>query len=267
MPVTEARNASASAGDALGVSFRPRVLIIDDDEAHGDLIKRALLDQSVVRSETQFDINVITDATSALPHLDKDNIDIYCVDLRLRDSIPFESDEAAIREGLDLIDLIKTRAPTAGIIAITSVGDDRGAINNWSLGADAYIRKPVAAGIYRANVLTLWMLIRKRRLQKRSFRIGEWTFLLGSRTVKNGAGEIKRLSAKEYLLLRHLVTADNNQIDRSTYAMYASRETDFDEDRSVDSVKKRLIKKLGDSVEIIQVRDEGYRLISVEEEL
>jgi DNA-binding response OmpR family regulator len=265
VPVTAARDALSPAQGQPSVGFRPRILVIDDNKQYGELIERALLDQSIASSQIQFDVEVITDASSALQHLDRDSVDIYCVDLRLKDSIPFQSDEAAIQEGLDLISEIRAKAPTAGIIVITSVGEDRGAIKTWNMGAHVYIRKPAAPGIYRANALTLWEHIRERRSHRRSFRIGEWVFLLGSRTVKSAVGEVKRLSAKEYLLLRHLVTAENNQIDRATFAMYFSRETISEKERSVDSVKKRLIKKLGDSVEIIQVRDEGYKLISVQE--
>jgi DNA-binding response OmpR family regulator len=263
--VTAAQIALASAQSRPSADFQPRILVIDDNEEHGKQIERALLELSIPPSQIEFDVEVITEASNASQHLNNDDIDIYCVDLRLRDAIPFESDEAAMQEGLNLISTIRAKAPTAGIIVITSVGQDRGAIKSWNMGAHVYILKPAAPGIYRANALTLWGHIRDKRSRRRSFRIGEWVFVLGSRTVTNAGGEAKRLSAKEYLLLRHLVTTENNQMDRATFAMYASGEANSARDRSVDSIKKRLTKKLGDSVEIIQIRDEGYRLTSVEE--
>jgi len=258
---TVARHRTA---DARG--HKPRILIVDDNEAFGRELRRALLDNSVAPSEVEFHVETVTDKSNVAHHLDNDDVDIYFVDLRLREAVPYETDEMAMVEGLELITNIRTRAPSAGVIVMTSVSSRCGNIETWMRGAHDYVHKSEEVAVARAKALTLWRHIQDGRMLKgRSFRIGEWTFVPGNRILKRASGESAKLSAKEYALLRHLATAENHQIDRATFAAYGAGQGATDDDRSVDSVKKRLIKKLGDSVEIVQIRDEGYKLISINE--
>jgi DNA-binding response OmpR family regulator len=258
--------------DIQNLPSTPRILIIDDERGDAELLAKALnerWDRDFEAQHTSLDIAIVTDASSVQPYISNDGIDIYIVDLKLRASGSLKEDKFL---GEELIGKI-SEATNAGIIVYSSEPADTEEARSLSIGADYYIWKSTPARIKRARVLALWRQIRLTRPSvssvythtNRTFLIGDWRFTVGNRELKNGGGQIIRLSPLEHAFMRYVAVVEGHEVDKESFNVHVLGRESYENDRRLDNLVSRLRSKLGDNVGIISTRDGGYRLLSVRE--
>lgn len=249
-----------------GVDDSPRILIIDDDpQVIRDLIRvlsgpRIHLNDFDFRAEGEHDLNKVDQ------YIDADNVDVFIVDLKLKAN---EHSAEDLELGEQLVRKIAASS-SAGIVVYSSEPVDQ-TVPSLYEGADDYIAKGEYPAVIRARIAALWRRIKATRPSfsqtlvhnKRAFRLGEWHFEVGSRDLVNQVDKTIRITPLEHALLAHLVTIEDNEIDRDYFAAYVLGRVTHDVDRRLDNLVSRVRKKLGDSVQLIGRRGGGYKLLNI----
>lgn len=162
-----------------------RVLVVDDEPPIRRLLRVGLGTQG-------YQILDAADGAAALAQMD-DAPELILLDLGLPDMA-----------GLDLLRLMRERAPHTPIIIISSRGDEKAKVAALDLGADDYVTKPFSMNELFARIRAAL----RHRLQARGevsvFQVDALSVDLVRRIVKLGGTEIN-LSPKEYELLRIFV--------------------------------------------------------------
>jgi DNA-binding response OmpR family regulator len=244
----------------------PRILIVEDELQYAVGLMNWLEDWRMPTVQGQCRVQIAADVDRALGYLNSDAIDIFIVDLVLDKTQPNRKIGAEfIREVI-----AKTNA---GIIVHTSLSpSDAEAAHLLTQGADDYIQKPSDVETIRARILALWRRIQyvrpnKKSLQahnNRTFLIGDWTFVIGNRILKNSSGDTLRLSPTEHAFLRHICVDENHGCDKVDFNLAVLGRRPSEQNMRVDNLVYRLRNKLGGSLELIS--EEGaYKLIDVRE--
>jgi len=225
-----------------------------------------LVDWKMPSAEGHCQVQIATDLNKAIQLLEADSVDIFVVDLVLDPSKPDK------KTGAEFIKNIVDRT-NAGIILHTSLSSNDAEANDLiNLGADDYIQKPSDIDTFRSRISALWRRLQFVRPTQRSslghnnrtFLIGEWRFVIGSRFLKNATGGELRLSPTEHAFLRHLCVDEQHQCDRVTFNLSILGRRSFEENARVDNLVYRIRKKLGDSLTLVS--DDGtYRLLGATE--
>jgi len=99
-----------------------KVLVVDDDESIGEIVKDSL---------KEFEAEVLLSRAELLARLKKEPVDAILLDWRLGDA-----------DGIALIDEIRDRWPETSIILTTGYGTDEVIIRAIKRGAFHYLSKP-----------------------------------------------------------------------------------------------------------------------------
>jgi DNA-binding response OmpR family regulator len=290
LPIQRAKPAkTASSSDRFeGTERVPKILIVEDELRYGINLMRALTDFS--SSPYRLDVDITPDPKVAYRHADLDDIDIYIVDLKLRDeeSPFFENREI----GNDLIEKILKKT-NAGLIIHSSLEADENAASYMMLGADDYIQKASRKGgskeiregsrilikekalheIIMAKVIAVWRRVQQTRPDEatnfahtnRTFLIGDWKFIVGNRELVNLKGQKIRVTPTEHALLKYLSVVKTHEIDIETFNLEILGRSSSERDRRVDNYVYRIRTRLGPSVELVSNRERKYRLLTVVE--
>jgi DNA-binding response OmpR family regulator len=244
----------------------PRILIVEDETQYAVGLMNWLEDWRMPTVQGQCRVQIATDVDRATGYLSGDTIDIFIVDLIL------DKDQPDRKIGAEFIRKVVAQT-NAGIIVHTSLSpSDAEATELLNEGADDYIQKPSDIETVRARILALWRRIQYVRPAKKSmqghnnriFHIGEWKFVVGSRVLKNLAGDALRLSPTEHAFLRHLCVDENHECDKVSFNLTVLGRRSFEQNMRVDNLVYRLRNKLRGSLQLIS--DEGaYKLIDVRE--
>ncbi len=245
----------------------PEVLIVEDNSELAIGLMNVLDDWEINNVQGRCKAHIATNIDRALTYLRDDRIDIYIVDLILDTSQPSR------KIGAEFIGNIVAQTKKAGIIVLTSLSEsDADASELLRQGADDYIKKPAELDYVRARVEALWRRIQYVRPSMRGlhthndkeFLLGDWRFVVGSRILRNSAGETLRLSPTEHAFLRHLCVNENHECDVVTFNIEVLGRKSHEENMRVDNLVYRLRSKLGEDLELIA--NEGrYRLLHVKE--
>ncbi len=100
------------------------ILVVDDDEAIRDLLKRIL-------NKEGYHVSSARDGSEALEILKTNSVDIVLSDMNMPNL-----------SGFELLKQIREVHPTIGVIIMTSYGDIYSIKDSLLLGADEYICKP-----------------------------------------------------------------------------------------------------------------------------
>jgi DNA-binding response OmpR family regulator len=244
----------------------PRILIVEDETQYAVGLMNWLEDWRMPTVQGQCRVQIATDVDRAIGYLSGDVIDIFIVDLIL------DKDQPDRKIGAEFIRKVVAQT-NAGIIVHTSLSpSDAEAAELLNEGADDYIQKPSDIETVRARILALWRRIQYVRPSKKSmqghnnrtFVIGDWKFVVGSRVLKNLAGETLKLSPTEHAFLRHLCVDENHECDKVNFNLTVLGRRSFERNMRVDNLVYRLRNKLRGSLQLIS--DEGaYKLIDVRE--
>jgi excisionase family DNA binding protein len=107
-----------------GPSDRPRILVVDDEEAVRDLIARSL-------SGAEYDVDTAEDGATAVERLQSNDYDLLITDLKMPGM-----------DGLSVIREARRKSADMPIIIITGFSTEASAIEAINLGVSGYLTKP-----------------------------------------------------------------------------------------------------------------------------
>jgi len=227
-----------------GPKPRPRVLLIDDDEALGALLTEYL-------GQFGFAVKAVARPEEGLQSIADAPPDIVVLDVMLPGMDGFEVCRK-LRE--------TSRVP---IVMLTARGGVMDRIVGLELGADDYLPKPFEP---RELVARLQAVLRRGGEGEagESVKVGPLEIQWDSRTTRLD-GRPLELTTAEFELLSLLVKSRGRVLSRERI-LEATRGLDFEAyDRSIDVLVSRLRQKLGDDprrpVFIKTLRGVGYRFI------
>jgi len=229
---------------------RPAVLIVEDEEP--------ILDGLVELFRAQdFEPFGVVDGRAALEALAARGFDLVILDLMIP-KVP----------GLDVLRRLRADGNTVPVLVLTALGAESDVVAGLEAGADDYVTKPF--GI-RELVARAAGLLRRAQLQPdapRQMRVGEvvidFDLLELSWSPESGGGRSLTLTAREGLLLQHLITRRHRAVSREELLVdvWGYRDGTM-QTRTVDVHIGQLRAKLGElpggKAWIDTIRGRGYR--------
>ena len=219
-----------------------RILIVEDE-----LDLRSTLEFKF-KSEG-YTVNAVSKGKEAIEAIARKKPDLVLLDLMLPDM-----------SGLDVCKTIRNSADSfdTAIIMLTAKGEEVDRVLGFELGADDYVVKPFSI---RELALRASTVLKRREKQEETNNIslGDIEINLSSYRVFISKTEIQ-LTAKEFLLFKHLVQKNGRIQTREVLLEEVWGYNSFVTTRTVDTHVKRLRSKIGDiGSKIVTVRGIGYR--------
>ena len=220
---------------------RPQILIIEDDNAIGNLISTTLETQHYQYRRAKNGASGVLEAASCRP-------DVILLDLGLPDM-----------DGVDIIKKVRTWSNTP-IIVISARSEDHDKVEALDAGADDYLTKPFSVEELLARLRV--SLRRPQGGKTTVLRVGELELHLDTRQVFRQGQEV-RLSSKEFSLLRYMMQNAGVVLSRDKLEQHVW-DYDFSGGSNVIDVYIRYLrKKIDEGREtkyIHTVRGHGYVL-------
>ena len=219
-----------------------RILIVEDE-----LDLRSTLEFKF-KSEG-YSVNAVSKGKEAIEAIARKKPDLVLLDLMLPDM-----------SGLDVCKTIRNSTDSfdTAIIMLTAKGEEVDRVLGFELGADDYVVKPFSV---RELALRVSTVLKRRDKQEETDNIslGDIEINLSSYRVFISKTEIQ-LTAKEFLLFKHLVQKNGRIQTREVLLEEVWGYNSFVTTRTVDTHVKRLRSKIGDiGSKIETVRGIGYR--------
>jgi len=215
--------------------LKKRILIVDDDQRHRDLVVRYLTEQG-------FEARAVADAAGMDKQLARERYDLVVLDLML----PGE-DGLAICRRLKSDKNAHSSAPA--IIMLTAKGDDVDRIVGLEMGADDYLPKPFNP---RELLARVHAVLRRRPPQEapgapakdaQVVQFGDFEFDLSLRRLTK-EGEPIALTTGEFSMLKALVRHPRQPLSRDKLMELARGREYGVFDRSIDVQISRLRKMI-----------------------
>jgi two-component system phosphate regulon response regulator OmpR len=212
--------------------LKTRILIVDDDQRHRDLLVKYLGGEG-------YDVKAVHDAAAMDKQLARDRYDLLVLDLML----PGE-------DGLAICRRLRAQDTAPAIIMLTAKGDDVDRIVGLEMGADDYLPKPFNPKELLARIKAV--LRRKTPAGPPgapaaggTFHFGEFSLNLATRTLTRG-GKPVQLTTGEFSVLKVLVQHPRQPLSRDKL-MELARGREYEVfDRSIDVQISRLRKIVED---------------------
>jgi two-component system, OmpR family, phosphate regulon response regulator OmpR len=212
--------------------LKTRILIIDDDQRHRDLLVKYLGGEG-------YDVKAVPDGAAMDKQLARDRYDLVVLDLML----PGE-------DGLSICRRLRAQANAPAIIMLTAKGDDIDRIVGLEMGADDYLPKPFNPRELLARIVAV---LRRRApagppgapAEGGLFQFGDFALNLSTRTLTRG-GKPLPLTTGEFSVLKVLVQHPRQPLSRDKL-MELARGREYEVfDRSIDVQISRLRKIVED---------------------
>jgi two-component system, OmpR family, phosphate regulon response regulator OmpR len=212
--------------------LKTRILIVDDDQRHRDLLVKYL-------GKEGYDVKAVADAPTMDKQLARDRYDLVVLDLML----PGE-------DGLSICRRLRTQQSAPAIIMLTAKGDDVDRIVGLEMGADDYLPKPFNPRELLARIVA----VLRRRVpagppgapaEGGTYQFGEFSLNLATRSLAR-AGKPVALTTGEFSVLKVLVQHPRQPLSRDKL-MELARGREYEVfDRSIDVQISRLRKIVED---------------------
>lgn len=163
-------------------------------------------------------------------------------------------------DGLSVLGKLKNCAGTAHIpvIMLTAKGSEFDKVTGLDMGADDYVAKPFGTMELVSRVRAVLRRFEKTQ-DKRIYQIGG-LYVEPAKHIVSVSGKEVSLSYKEYLLLKVLLEAEGDVVERDRLLNSVWGEY-YAESRTLDVHIRKLRVKLGDAGKMIQtVKGVGYKL-------
>lgn len=221
-----------------------KILLAEDEPALGQIVKESL--------ETRnFNVLLCVNGEEAYKTYKAEKPELLVLDVMM-----------PIKDGFTLAKEIRLEDQDIPIIFLTAKSQTEDLVEGFNLGGNDYLKKPFSMEelIVRMNAL----LKRKKNSTpiNESVKLGNYTFSFKKQTLILD-DSIVTLTHRESNLLFHLIQHKNQVLERSFILKKLWGNDDFFNARSMDVFISKLRKKLNsdDSVQIINVRGYGYKLI------
>ena len=223
----------------------PKILIVDDDQELGEMLKEFL-------APDHLDVSACLNGEDGLRVLRDDAFDLLILDIML----PGMS-------GLEVLKEIR-QTDNIPIIMLTARGDDVDRILGLEFGADDYLAKPFNPRELLARIKAILRRSRADEPRGKRLSIGALELDVRSRRVSAGA-ESLRLTGTEFELLRCLAEAPGKVVPKEQLSQQVLGRRHMPYDRSIDTHISNVRGKLADagveSPSIQSQRGVGYLLL------
>jgi DNA-binding response OmpR family regulator len=222
---------------------KARILLAEDDEFLGDLVKEAL-------EEERYSVTVCRDGQSAIDTFDKNKFDICLLDIMM-----------PVKDGFMVAKKIRQQSDVMPVIFISTKALIEDKLEGYRKGADDYIVKP-----FNMKELLMKIEVFLRRTKKmfsdvkQEFTFGKIIFSYTDLKLKSPDGTFD-LKQKEADLLRFLCLHPNRIVKREEVLMEVWGKDDYFLGRSMDVFMSKIRKFLKADPEIVleTIHRIGYR--------
>lgn len=167
------------------------------------------------------------------------------------------------KDGFTLAKEIRMEDDSIPIIFLTAKSQTQDVVEGFTIGGNDYLKKPFSM---EELIVRIHNLLNRTKLQKSAeiMKIGQFTFDFPKQTLQYQEEEKVQLTHREAHLLFHLIKNKNEVLDRSLILNKLWGTDDFFTARSMDVYITKLRKKikLDSSLQIVNIRGFGYKLIS-----
>jgi DNA-binding response OmpR family regulator len=224
-----------------------RILLAEDDENLGLLLKEYL-------QAKEYEVDLYKDGEKAYKGFQNNYYDICILDVMM-----------PVKDGFTLAREIRMAESKMPILFLTAKSMKEDVIEGFSLGADDYMTKPFSIEELLMRIEAILRRTRKDTVTSGQavYQIGNYTFDATKQTLQLG-DEVRKLTTKESELLKYLCVNRNSVLDRNFALKTIWVDDSYFNARSMDVYITKLRKYLKDdpSIEIINVRGKGFKLIS-----
>jgi two-component system OmpR family response regulator len=225
-----------------------KILLVEDDPNFGTVLKDylALNDYNVTHAK---------DGIEGLIMLKNNDFDLCILDVMM-----------PRKDGFSLAQDIRSSNKEIPIIFLTAKTLKEDVLRGYQVGADDYLNKPFDSEVLLFKIKAI--LQRKEsdtsaEDEQFEFEIGSFFFNSKLRHLSVGENEPQKLSPKESKLLKMLALHKNDLMPRELALTKIWRDDNYFTSRSMDVYIAKLRKylKLDESVEILNIHGEGFRLV------
>jgi DNA-binding response OmpR family regulator len=220
---------------------QPRILLVEDDETLGFVVKDNL-------EQEGYEVDWKQDGRAALEALQSEIYELCLFDVMLPEMDGFSLAEEVRREG-NPVPII--------FLTARSLKEDR--IRGFRAGGDDYLVKPFSM---EELVLRMEAILRRTSgKEKRNFSIGRYRFDSANQRLSSGDFSID-LTAREAALLKLLAERVNEVVSRDEILVRLWGKKDYFLGRSLDVFVSRLRKYLreDENLRLVSVHGVGFRL-------
>lgn len=220
------------------------ILLAEDEPALGQIIKESL--------ETRnFTVLLCEDGEKAMNTYKKMQPELLVLDVMMPK-----------KDGFTLAKEIRTMDNGIPIIFLTAKSQTQDVVEGFTIGGNDYLKKPFSM---EELIVRINNLLHRTILQKTAdiLQIGNYTFDFPKQTLQFKNEDHIQLTHREAHLLFHLIKNKNQVLDRSLILNKLWGSDDFFNARSMDVFISKLRKKLklDDSIQILNVRGFGYKIV------
>ena len=225
-----------------------KILLVEDDPNFGTVLKDylALNDYNVTHAK---------DGIEGLIMFKNNDFDLCILDVMM-----------PRKDGFSLAQDIRSKNKEIPIIFLTAKTLKEDVLRGYQVGADDYLNKPFDSEVLLFKIKAI--LQRKEsdtsaEDEQFEFEIGSFFFNSKLRHLSVGENEPQKLSPKESKLLKMLALHKNDLMPRELALTKIWRDDNYFTSRSMDVYITKLRKylKLDESVEILNIHGEGFRLV------
>jgi len=225
-----------------------KILLVEDDPNFGTVLKDylALHDYNITHAK---------DGIEGLILFKNNDFDLCILDVMM-----------PRKDGFSLAQDIRSSNKEIPIIFLTAKTLKEDVLRGYQVGADDYLNKPFDSEVLLFKIKAI--LQRKEsdtsaEDEQFEFEIGSFFFNSKLRHLSVGENEPQKLSPKESKLLKMLALHKNDLMPRELALTKIWRDDNYFTSRSMDVYIAKLRKylKLDESVEILNIHGEGFRLV------
>jgi len=225
-----------------------KILLVEDDPNFGTVLKDylALNDYNVTHAK---------DGIEGLIMFKNNDFDLCILDVMM-----------PRKDGFSLAQDIRSSNKEIPIIFLTAKTLKEDVLRGYQVGADDYLNKPFDSEVLLFKIKAI--LQRKEsdtstENEQFEFEIGSFFFNSKLRHLSLGENEPQKLSPKESKLLKMLALHKNDLMPRELALTKIWRDDNYFTSRSMDVYIAKLRKylKIDESVEILNIHGEGFRLV------
>ena len=226
-----------------------RILLVEDDPNFGIVLKDYL-------GLNDYHVTHAKDGIEGLIMFKNNSYDLCILDVMM-----------PRKDGFSLAQDIRATDKEVPIIFLTAKTLKEDVLKGYSVGADDYLNKPFDSEVLLYKIKAI---LQRKESDKSSdseqfeFVIGQFFFNSKLRHLSIGEnGEPQKLSPKESKLLRMLAIHKNDLMPRELALTKIWRDDNYFTSRSMDVYIAKLRKylKSDESVEILNIHGEGFRLL------
>lgn len=230
------------------IAEQNKILIVEDDFNFGNILRDYLI-------LNDYNVVLAKNGIEGMEKFEKENFDLCILDVMM----PF-------KDGFTLGKEIREKNENIPLFFLSAKTLKEDVLRGFKIGADDYLTKPFDSEVLLAKIKAI--LNRKNFVnipesENFEFEIGKFSFNSKLRFLTYGEEDSIKLSPKENQLLRLLVLHINDLLPREMALNKIWRDDNYFTSRSMDVYIAKLRKYLkpDESVEILNIHGEGFRLV------